>query len=236
MRRWDVLGADEPPGREPPDLVIQGRTYQVETAPELHLARNMAAWGAPVHPLPPWDWEQCEARLEARWGRTSLHPSWWVWDAAAQAVAAENRACGEAWWTKYQARCAAEEAAAARAEAAAAAAKHEATREARRQRAAHQRAKRDQRRQEERARACGPPLAAAGTATPWEVLGVAAGASPEACKVAYRAKLLQYHPDRVAHLGPEFQALAHDKTLQIQAAFARLTRQAGGPGGASRHG
>jgi uncharacterized membrane protein YkvA (DUF1232 family) len=37
--------------------------------------------------------------------------------------------------------------------------------------------------------------------TPWQVLQVAPGASPEELHAAYKQQLLKYHPDRVAHLG-----------------------------------
>jgi hypothetical protein len=36
----------------------------------------------------------------------------------------------------------------------------------------------------------------------------------------YRRKISQYHPDRVAHLGPELRELAAKKTLQINLAWA----------------
>jgi len=35
--------------------------------------------------------------------------------------------------------------------------------------------------------------------------------------------MLQYHPDRVAHLGPEFQDLAHKKAQDIARAYAMLS-------------
>ena len=59
---------------------------------------------------------------------------------------------------------------------------------------------------------------------PWEVLHVEPGASPEAIEAAYKAQLLKYHPDRVSHLGDEFQQLAHRKTLAIRQAYTILKR------------
>jgi DnaJ like chaperone protein len=41
-----------------------------------------------------------------------------------------------------------------------------------------------------------------------------------AAKRAYRQSISQYHPDRVAHLGPELRELAAKKTLQINLAWA----------------
>ena len=58
--------------------------------------------------------------------------------------------------------------------------------------------------------------------TPWQVLGVRPDASPEEIHTAYKKQLLQYHPDRVAHLGEELQQLAYRKTLAIQEAYKRL--------------
>jgi hypothetical protein len=60
---------------------------------------------------------------------------------------------------------------------------------------------------------------------PWQVLDLSPGASNDEIAAAYKAQLLRYHPDRVAHLGDEFQRLAHRKTLEIQQAYTRLTRR-----------
>lgn len=61
--------------------------------------------------------------------------------------------------------------------------------------------------------------------SPWQVLGVSPGASQEAIHAAYKKLLLQYHPDRVAHLGEELQQLAHRKTLAIQEAYTSLQQR-----------
>lgn len=65
----------------------------------------------------------------------------------------------------------------------------------------------------------------AGAVNPWQVLELSPGASDDEIVAAYKAQLLRYHPDRVAHLGDEFQRLAHRKTLEIQQAYTRLTRR-----------
>ena len=57
---------------------------------------------------------------------------------------------------------------------------------------------------------------------PHTVLGVPRSASQEEIRAAYRARMRDYQPDRVAHLGEELQRLAHRKTLEIQGAFERL--------------
>jgi DnaJ like chaperone protein len=57
---------------------------------------------------------------------------------------------------------------------------------------------------------------------PYAVLGIAPSASREAIQSAYRARMHEYHPDKVAHLGEELQKLAHEKTQQIQRAYQQL--------------
>jgi hypothetical protein len=57
---------------------------------------------------------------------------------------------------------------------------------------------------------------------PYTLLEISRGASPEQIKAAYRHAVSRYHPDKVAHLGPEFQELAHKKLLAIQSAYEAL--------------
>lgn len=61
--------------------------------------------------------------------------------------------------------------------------------------------------------------------SPHAVLGVGPDASPEEIKAAYRDLANRYHPDKVAHLGEEFQNLAESRFKEIQAAYRELTRQ-----------
>lgn len=58
---------------------------------------------------------------------------------------------------------------------------------------------------------------------PYAVLGLDPSASPEEAKAAYRRLVAQYHPDKVSHLGKEFQDLAHQRLIEIQRAYERLT-------------
>lgn len=57
---------------------------------------------------------------------------------------------------------------------------------------------------------------------PHAVLGVSPGASKQEIQAAYRKAAQQYHPDKVAHLGPELQELAREKFVEIQAAYEYL--------------
>ena len=57
---------------------------------------------------------------------------------------------------------------------------------------------------------------------PYTLLEISPQASPEEIKTAYRRAVTRYHPDKVAHLGAEFQELAHKKLLAIQQAYETL--------------
>jgi hypothetical protein len=58
---------------------------------------------------------------------------------------------------------------------------------------------------------------------PYEILGVNPDASVEEIQAAYRVAAQQYHPDKVAHLGAEFQDLAEKKFVEIQEAYNFLS-------------
>lgn len=60
---------------------------------------------------------------------------------------------------------------------------------------------------------------------PHDVLGVPPGASQEEIRAAYRSLAARYHPDKVAHLGDEFQAVAEKKFKTIQAAYDTLREE-----------
>jgi len=57
---------------------------------------------------------------------------------------------------------------------------------------------------------------------PWAVLGIAPGTSKDEARRAFRALVAQYHPDKVAHLAPEFQELAERKTRELLEAWEQL--------------
>ncbi len=57
---------------------------------------------------------------------------------------------------------------------------------------------------------------------PHEILGIDEDATREEIQAAFRAAAKQYHPDRVASLGKEFQDLANLKFIEIKEAYARM--------------
>lgn len=60
---------------------------------------------------------------------------------------------------------------------------------------------------------------------PFKILGVKPGASPDEIKAAYKRTVAKYHPDKVTHLGKEFQEMAHRKLVAIQRAYEALTKR-----------
>lgn len=63
-------------------------------------------------------------------------------------------------------------------------------------------------------------------ARPWhEVLEVSEWASDEEVTAAYRGKITQYHPDKVATLGAEIRALAALKAREINDAYNSARRR-----------
>ena len=58
---------------------------------------------------------------------------------------------------------------------------------------------------------------------PYEILGVPRNASQQEIKSAFRKQAQRYHPDRVSHLGEEFQQLAKEKFQEIQKAYETLS-------------
>jgi uncharacterized membrane protein YkvA (DUF1232 family) len=60
---------------------------------------------------------------------------------------------------------------------------------------------------------------------PYEVLGVAKGASADEIKNAYRKLANKYHPDKVNYLGDEFKELANKRFKEIQEAYQELIKK-----------
>jgi len=62
--------------------------------------------------------------------------------------------------------------------------------------------------------------------SPHDILGVSKNAGPEEIRAAYRKAVQAYHPDHVAHLGPELRDLAQKKFVEIQKAYETLRGKA----------
>jgi DnaJ domain len=58
--------------------------------------------------------------------------------------------------------------------------------------------------------------------SPHEVLGIGVSASIEEIRIAYRKMASLYHPDKVAHLAPEFREMADRKMKEINTAYGQL--------------
>jgi hypothetical protein len=69
-----------------------------------------------------------------------------------------------------------------------------------------------------------PPANSSEVFDPYEILGIPASSSPDQIRTAYRARMMEYHPDKVAHLGVELQKLAHEKAQSIERAYRRLRK------------
>ncbi len=59
------------------------------------------------------------------------------------------------------------------------------------------------------------------------VLGLTPDATEAEIKKSYRNLMRQYHPDRVATLGPELQAAASKKSMEINEAYHIIERRRG---------
>src|SRR5437660_12091148 len=55
------------------------------------------------------------------------------------------------------------------------------------------------------------------------MLSLQPSASPEEIKKAFRAEIARYHPDKVQHLGKEFQEMAATRAAQLTEAYRTLT-------------
>jgi DnaJ-domain-containing protein 1 len=71
-----------------------------------------------------------------------------------------------------------------------------------------------------------PPRERPRIITPYEVLGLRPGASAEEVRKAFHRLAVQYHPDKVFHLGEEFQAMAHVKFQELKRAYDALSEKA----------
>lgn len=56
----------------------------------------------------------------------------------------------------------------------------------------------------------------------YDVLGLDPASDTETIKRAFRREIARYHPDKVSHLGPEFQAMAATKAAELTTAYTTL--------------
>lgn len=59
--------------------------------------------------------------------------------------------------------------------------------------------------------------------THYELLGVEQGADADAIKKAFRREIARYHPDKVIHLGTEFQEMAATRAAELTGAYKTLS-------------
>ena len=57
------------------------------------------------------------------------------------------------------------------------------------------------------------------------MLGLDRDASFEEIKKAYRQLSMQYHPDKVGHLGEEFRRVAEEKMKEINVAYSYFEKK-----------
>jgi DnaJ-domain-containing protein 1 len=72
-----------------------------------------------------------------------------------------------------------------------------------------------------------PPPPAPGPADPYAVLGIDSRASDEELETAYRRRMSEYHPDRVANAAPEIREIADQRSREINQAYDQIKRQRG---------
>ena len=74
-----------------------------------------------------------------------------------------------------------------------------------------------------------PPPPASTPDDPYAVLGIGSGASDEELEQAYRKRMSEYHPDRVANAAPEIREMADRRAREINQAYDQIKRQRGIP-------
>jgi DnaJ-domain-containing protein 1 len=71
------------------------------------------------------------------------------------------------------------------------------------------------------------PPPAPPTPDPYAVLGISSSASNDEIEQAYRRRMSEYHPDRVANAAKEIRELAGQRAGEINGAYEEIKRQRG---------
>ena len=61
----------------------------------------------------------------------------------------------------------------------------------------------------------------------YAILGIPPSATDDEVRKAFRSMAMKHHPDKVAHLGPEFQRTANEKFTRINDAYQRIKKARG---------
>ncbi len=64
-------------------------------------------------------------------------------------------------------------------------------------------------------------------AAAYKVLEISSDVSNEDVKRAYRKMAIRFHPDKVTHLGKEFQGVANEKFQKVNEAYEKIKKQRG---------
>jgi DnaJ-domain-containing protein 1 len=70
-----------------------------------------------------------------------------------------------------------------------------------------------------------PPSPPSPATDPYATLGVSASATDDEIEQAWRRKMSEYHPDRVANSADEIRALAEKRASEINAAYETIQKQ-----------
>ena len=62
--------------------------------------------------------------------------------------------------------------------------------------------------------------------SPYEILEIPEGANQDEIRAAWQRLSMEYHPDRVAHMGRDLRDLAEKRIKAINEAYEQLRRQA----------
>jgi DnaJ like chaperone protein len=65
------------------------------------------------------------------------------------------------------------------------------------------------------------------TSSAYKILEINSNASNDEVKKAYRKMALKYHPDKVSHLGEDFQKAAEDKFQKVNDAYQKIKKERG---------